>query len=138
MLQKLILPSQGLHGKICDGIWEQCEGFLFGPVEDNDYDPNMDSWPTDYVQMDSLLASNSNLSVANIQNLTLSLRDTIPSSILYLATMAAEPGSYGYTILVYDASSYVAGFRHCFSYELVVDKKGNKRRDVAMVLHQSN
>src|SRR5262245_58279805 len=31
-------------------VWEQCEGFLFGPVEDNDYDPNMDTWPTDYVQ----------------------------------------------------------------------------------------
>src|SRR5258705_155070 len=24
-------------------VWEQCEGFLFGPVEDNDYDPNMDT-----------------------------------------------------------------------------------------------
>ncbi|MEO8109425.1 MAG: imelysin family protein [Ginsengibacter sp.] len=60
------------------GIWEQCEGYLFGPVEDNDYDPNMDTWPTDYVQLDSLLASNSPLSVANIQNLTLSLRGYHP------------------------------------------------------------
>lgn len=55
-------------------IWEQCEGFLFGPVEDNDYDPNMDTWPTDYRQMDSLLASNNALEVTDIQNLTLSLR----------------------------------------------------------------
>jgi len=59
-------------------IWEQCEGFLFGPVEDNDYDPNMDTWPTDYVQMDSLLASNNNLEVSDVQNLTLSLRGYHP------------------------------------------------------------
>lgn len=59
-------------------IWEQCESFLFGPVEDNDYDPNMDTWPTDYVQMDSLLLSNHSLEEANIKNLTLSLRGFHP------------------------------------------------------------
>ena len=59
-------------------VWEQSESFLFGPVEDNDYDPNMDTWPTDYVQMDSLLASNNPLTVADIQNLTLSLRGYHP------------------------------------------------------------
>jgi predicted lipoprotein len=58
--------------------WEQCEGFLFGPVEDNDYDPNMDTWPTDYHQMDSLLASNNGLTLADIQNATLSLRGFHP------------------------------------------------------------
>lgn len=59
-------------------VWEQCEGFLFGPVEDNDYDPNMDTWPTDYVQMDSLLASANPLEVSDIQNATLSLRGFHP------------------------------------------------------------
>ena len=58
--------------------WEQSEGFLFGPVEDNDYDPNMDTWPTDYVQLDSLLASNNNLMASDIQNITLSLRGFHP------------------------------------------------------------
>lgn len=58
--------------------WEQCESFLFGPVEDNDYDPNMDTWPTDYTQMDSLLASNNALEVSDVQNLTLSLRGYHP------------------------------------------------------------
>ena len=38
-------------------VWEQCEGFLFGPVEDDEYDPQMDTWPTDAVQFDSLLNS---------------------------------------------------------------------------------
>lgn len=59
-------------------VWEQCEGFLFGPVEDNEYDPNMDTWPTDYVQMDSLLASTNPLTVAEVQNYTLSLRGYHP------------------------------------------------------------
>ncbi len=60
------------------GIWEKCEGFLFGPVEDNDYDPNMDTWPTDYVQLDSVMASNNALEVADIQGFTLSLRGYHP------------------------------------------------------------
>lgn len=34
-------------------VWERCEGFLIGPVESYDYDPNSDTWPTDYHQMDS-------------------------------------------------------------------------------------
>ncbi len=59
-------------------IWEQAEGFLFGPVEDRDYDPNMDTWPTDYVQMDSLLASSNALSASDIEALTLSLRGYHP------------------------------------------------------------
>jgi len=59
-------------------VWEQCEGFLFGPVEDNDYDPNMDTWPTDYTQMDSLLTSSNNLELADIQAATLSLRGYHP------------------------------------------------------------
>ncbi|MEP6583291.1 MAG: imelysin family protein [Ginsengibacter sp.] len=63
-------------------VWEQCESFLFGPVEDNDYDPNMDTWPTDYVQLDSLLASNYPLEASNIQNLTLSLRGYHPIEYL--------------------------------------------------------
>lgn len=59
-------------------IWEQCESFLFGPVEDYDYDPKMDTWPTDYVQMDSLLASSHPLDEGSVQNLTLSLRGYHP------------------------------------------------------------
>jgi len=60
------------------GVWEQCEGFLIGPVEDNDYDPKMDTWPTDYVQMDSLLNSSNSLTISDIQNVTLSLRGYHP------------------------------------------------------------
>ncbi len=41
--------------------WEQSEGFLIGPVEDNNYDPNTDTWPTDKNQIDSLLNSNTDI-----------------------------------------------------------------------------
>jgi len=59
-------------------VWEQCEGFLIGPVEANDYDPNIDTWPTDYTQMDSLLASSNDLELADIQSLPQSLRGFHP------------------------------------------------------------
>ncbi len=60
-------------------IWEQSEGFLFGPVEDNNYDPITDTWPTDLNEMDSLLADNSNaLNITDIQQLPYSLRGYHP------------------------------------------------------------
>lgn len=59
-------------------VWEQCEGFLFGPVEDNDYDPNTDTWPTDYTQLDSLLASSNSLTTSDVSNLAQSLRGYHP------------------------------------------------------------
>jgi len=58
--------------------WEQSEGFLMGPVESNDYDPNTDTWPTDYVQMDSLLASANQLTTDDVKNLSQSLRGYHP------------------------------------------------------------
>ncbi|XZF16565.1 imelysin family protein [Chitinophagaceae bacterium MMS25-I14] len=60
------------------GVWERCEGFLFGPVEDNDYDPNMDTWPTDKNQMDSLLTSGAVITAQAVQGYTLSLRGYHP------------------------------------------------------------
>ncbi|GAA4311059.1 imelysin family protein [Compostibacter hankyongensis] len=62
--------------------WEQCEGFLLGPVEDDNYDPYMDTWPVDYQQMDELLASNQPLDLESIESdsseTTLSLRGFHP------------------------------------------------------------
>ena len=60
-------------------IWEQSEGFLFGPIEDNNYDPVTDTWPTDLNEMDSLLADNHNpLDLPGIQQLPYSLRGYHP------------------------------------------------------------
>jgi predicted lipoprotein len=72
-----LLASQASWKNI-RSTWEQCEGFLFGPVEDNDYDPNTDTWPTDYTQMDSLLASSNALQTDDIKNLPQSLRGYHP------------------------------------------------------------
>ncbi len=58
--------------------WEQCEGFLLGPVEDDNYDPNMDTWPVDYLQLDSFIYSSSSFDAATIQNLSQSLRGFHP------------------------------------------------------------
>jgi predicted lipoprotein len=73
------LAKAKLSWKNLRTAWEQCEGFLFGPVEDDNYDPNMDTWPVDYVQLDSLLASSNPLEIDDIENLsTLSLRGFHP------------------------------------------------------------
>jgi putative iron-regulated protein len=63
-------------------VWERCEGFLIGPVEAYDYDPNSDTWPTDYHQMDSLLASGNTLTVTDVQNLPQTLRGYHPIEYL--------------------------------------------------------
>jgi predicted lipoprotein len=63
-------------------VWEQCEGFLFGPVEDNEYDPQMDTWPTDANQFDSLLNSNNDLKLADIEALAYNLRGFHPVEYL--------------------------------------------------------
>ena len=63
-------------------VWEQCEGFLFGPVEDNEYDPQMDTWPTDANQFDSLLSSSNDLELADIQVLPYNLRGFHPVEYL--------------------------------------------------------
>lgn len=54
--------------------WESCEGFLFGPVEDDNYDPDMDSWPVNKNDLDSLLKSSNPLTVNDITPLQTTLK----------------------------------------------------------------
>jgi predicted lipoprotein len=42
--------------------WESCEGFLFGPVDNDEYDPETDTWPVNFNDMDLLLAGATPLS----------------------------------------------------------------------------
>lgn len=71
-------------------VWEQSEGFLIGPVEDDNYDPYMDTWPTDYNQMNALLNSNTPLTVQYIESETddaqLTLRGFHPLEYLLWGT----------------------------------------------------
>ncbi|MEO0311769.1 MAG: hypothetical protein RIQ89_1426 [Bacteroidota bacterium] len=49
--------------------WEQSEGFLFGPVDQQGYDPNMDSWPVNVVDLDAVLNNGNVLTKAYIDAL---------------------------------------------------------------------
>jgi uncharacterized iron-regulated protein len=49
--------------------WEQAEGFLFGPVEDEDYDPTMDSWPLNRVDVDALINGGTTISLSSVDAL---------------------------------------------------------------------
>ncbi|MEO6667960.1 MAG: imelysin family protein [Ferruginibacter sp.] len=59
--------------------WERCEGFLFGPIEDDNYDPQTDTWPVNFNDMDALLANASQgLSVADVATFTDALKGYHP------------------------------------------------------------
>lgn len=49
--------------------WELSEGFLYGPVDTKGLDPAMDSWPVNQTDLDNVLASSNDLTVAYIDGL---------------------------------------------------------------------
>jgi putative iron-regulated protein len=51
--------------------WERCEGYLIGPVSTDDHDPETDTWPVNFVDLEAVLADNSrSLTVEDIESLT--------------------------------------------------------------------
>ena len=77
-------------------VWEQCEGFLFGPVDYDGYDPKMDTWPTDYTQMDSLMASSVTFNATTIEDVNYTLRGFHPIEYILFGDQthgARVPGS---------------------------------------------
>lgn len=50
--------------------WEGSEGFLFGPVSDNEIDPNIDTWPLDSIGVDAILSGSDVINKAYIDALT--------------------------------------------------------------------
>lgn len=50
--------------------WEQAEGFLFGPVSTEDIDPAIDTWPVNFLELDSLLTSSTPLTTDYLNSLT--------------------------------------------------------------------
>ena len=51
--------------------WEKCEGFIFGPVDTYEYDPETDTWPVNFNDLEALLADHSHsLDVADIESLS--------------------------------------------------------------------
>jgi len=51
--------------------WEQSEAWLFGPVDTDDIDPRIDTWPVDFNQLDSVLTSGSALTESYVDGLTI-------------------------------------------------------------------
>lgn len=49
--------------------WEQSEGFLFGPVDQQGIDPSIDSWPVNQPDLDAVLASSNALTKTYIDGL---------------------------------------------------------------------
>ena len=76
--------------------WEQCEGFLFGPVEDFNYDPIMDTWPVNRIDLDSLLASANPLTLSDVNALPYSLRGFHPLEYMLFAVAGSKTDS-GFT-----------------------------------------
>jgi predicted lipoprotein len=62
--------------------WEQSEGFLFGPVSTNNIDPRIDTWPVNYVDLDSVLNSQAVFTEAYIEGLEDALRGFHPIEYL--------------------------------------------------------
>ena len=48
--------------------WEQSEGFLFGPVDQEGIDPSIDSWPVNVIDLNNVLNSNNELTPAYLAN----------------------------------------------------------------------
>lgn len=73
--------------------WELCEGYLFGPVEDFNYDPATDTWPVNTVELDSLLASDNPLTLADIELLPYSLKGYHPTEYLLFGVGGTKSAS---------------------------------------------
>ncbi|MBC7412657.1 MAG: hypothetical protein H7331_09420 [Bacteroidia bacterium] len=54
--------------------WEQSEAFLFGPVADENLDPNVDDWPVNKNDFDSVLVSTAPLNDSTVANYQTSLK----------------------------------------------------------------
>jgi len=70
--------------------WEQCEAYLFGPVEDFNYDPATDSWPVNTVELDSVLNSTNALTLADIDALPFTLKGYHPAEYLLFGVGASK------------------------------------------------
>lgn len=72
--------------KDCRAAWEQSEGFLFGPVESNNIDPHIDTWPVNYTDLDSILNGTATFDEAYINSLEDALRGFHPIEYLLFGT----------------------------------------------------
>ncbi|HEU4719593.1 MAG TPA: imelysin family protein [Bacteroidia bacterium] len=66
----------------CRSAWEQSEGFLFGPVESQNIDPRIDTWPVNFNDLDSVLSSSAVFTSGYIDSLDDALKGFHPVEYL--------------------------------------------------------
>ena len=66
----------------CRSAWEQSESFLFGPVSSENIDPRIDTWPVNFADLDSILASSAVFSTGYIDSLDDALKGFHPVEYL--------------------------------------------------------
>lgn len=66
----------------CRSAWEQSESFLFGPVSSDNIDPRIDTWPVNFADLDSILASSAVFSTGYIDSLDDALKGFHPIEYL--------------------------------------------------------
>ena len=67
-------------------VWEQSEGFLFGPVTTNDIDPHIDTWPIDFNSLDSVMNSSAIIDANYVNGLEDALHGFHPMEYLLWGT----------------------------------------------------
>ena len=73
--------------------WESSEGFLFGPVEINNIDPRIDTWPIDYQKTDSILSSTVALNATYVNTLDEALKGFHPIEYLLFGNGGTKTAS---------------------------------------------
>lgn len=66
--------------------WEKSEGFLFGPVSTESIDPRIDTWPVNFADLDSVLASNATIDDNYVNGLEDALRGFHPLEYMLWGT----------------------------------------------------
>ena len=79
--------------KVTRSIWESSEGFLYGPVEYLNIDPQIDTWPVDYLELDSLLQSSITFDQTTMNSLENALKGFHPMEYLLFGKNGAKKAS---------------------------------------------
>lgn len=63
-------------------VWEQCEGFLWGPVATSNFDPQTDTWPVNWVDLNTIINSTTPLTATYVSGLDDALKGYHPMEYL--------------------------------------------------------
>jgi predicted lipoprotein len=74
-------------------VWEKTEGFLYGPVANENIDPKIDTWPVDYLELDSLLKSSMTFNETTMSGLEDALKGFHPMEYLLFGKNGAKKAS---------------------------------------------